>query len=245
MSTPTSEIEKTVVHEVEKAPEEAEANKNKEAGEPEKREDHPPASSDSHGLVDPSAAEGSPPELPAVRSEPPANVPSPQASEVQASATTSNAEKANSSEGNEKPCSEGEREGKTRARTSARQRGKKIDAERAAAQKAVAEINKKVQGPSSPQPELEEEGDEGEVGYPTRIFGQLIDEGRAAWYLTSWYLPSGDLHLTLSPHKCFLVPGTKKAKIALMVCFQNHLVGMFPGTNILRELVVPDPVLAR
>ena len=54
MSASTSEIDKTVILDVEKALEESEEHKNKEAGEPEKREDHPPASSDSHGLVDPS-----------------------------------------------------------------------------------------------------------------------------------------------------------------------------------------------
>ena len=82
------------------------------------------------------------------------------------------------------------------------------------------------------------------VGYVKRFHGHLVDSSKAVWFLTSWYtdVPGDPLNLTLQPTQDFLIEGTKKQRINIMQAYQNHLRGMFPGTNVLRQQVDPDPV---
>lgn len=83
------------------------------------------------------------------------------------------------------------------------------------------------------------------VGYVKRFHGHLIDSAKAVWFLTSWHTdaPGEPLNLSLQPTQDFQVEGTKKQRINILQAYQNHLRGMFPGTNVLRQQVDPDPVL--
>ena len=68
-----------------------------------------------------------------------------------------------------------------------------------------------------------------------------LDSAKVVWFLTSW--PGEPLSLSLQPTQDFQVEGTKKQRINILQAYQNHLRGMFPGTNVLRQQGDPDPVL--
>lgn len=96
--------------------------------------------------------------------------------------------------------------------------------------------------PPAPAAQETDQEDGGDLGFPKRFFGQLIDADKKTWYIVAWYTKG--LVITASSTDCFKIEGKVKTKHPMLVGFQHHLRGMFAkqAATVLRQIVDPDPV---